>query len=69
MFAGMEQELLYWKERLSILLKGKSIILKDDESPQSVYSAIRANPELFDKKKFSIRTNPVTLKKSVLRTK
>lgn len=63
------EELLFWKEKLQLLDKGKRINLNGEDKPSSVYSAVRDNPELFSNKKFSIRTHPVTLKKHVIRTK
>lgn len=67
MFVVMELELMNWKEKLSSLSKGKSLPV--DGSDQSVYSAIRDNPELFKDKKFSVRTHPSTLLKRVIRIK
>ena len=67
MFVAMELELMNWKEKLSTLLKGKSVVVEG--STQSVYSAIRDNPEMFKEKKFSIRTHPSTLEKRVIRIK
>lgn len=65
----MEEQLKTWKEKLEVLNKGKSIVLKEDESSQTIYSAIRDNADTFKDKKFSIRTHPQTLKKSVIRIK
>jgi hypothetical protein len=67
MFVVMELELMNWKEKLSSLVKGKSLAVDGPE--QSVYSAIRDNPDLFKDKKFSVRTHPITLKKRVIRIK
>jgi hypothetical protein len=53
----MEEDLLKWKERLDLLEKDKRIALGEDDSAQSVYSAIRDNPEMFKKKAFSVRTS------------
>lgn len=60
----MEQELLTWAEKLDALEKGKSLPV---DNSNTVYSAMRH--ESLKKKKFSIRTHPVTLLKRVLRTK
>lgn len=57
MFVGMEDDLKFWKEKLSVLEKGKNIILDPDNSGQGIYSAIRTNPQLFKNKEFSIRTD------------
>jgi hypothetical protein len=50
----MDQDILYTKEKLNLLEKGKSYPV---EKSQTVYSAIRDNPDLFKNKEFSIRTD------------
>lgn len=68
-FDGMEEEVKTWKEILSELKKGKSTPLKPEDSVQSVYSAIRQNPNTFEGKAFSVRTHPSTKQQRVYRTK
>ena len=50
----MEQDLLYMKEKLNALEKGKTFPV---EKAQTVYTAIRDNPDLFKNKEFSVRTD------------
>jgi len=62
MFADMKS--LPWKKKLENLEIGG---VEPVENEQTVYSAIRDNAELFKGKKFAIRTNPVSLEKTVTR--
>lgn len=53
----MELDLLNWKEKLELMEIGE---IKEVDNDQSVYSAIRDNPDLFKEKQFSIRTDRTT---------